>query len=418
MAPFDLSGVPAHLVELLIGLAFGFVLESTGFGDARRLAAQFYFRELRVVQTMFTAIVTAMLLLYLSAGLGWLDLDQLWINPTYVPSVALGGLIFGVGFAIGGYCPGTSLVSLATGKLDGFFFVAGSMLGMWAFGETADHFRDFYFAGDHGPLQLTQLFGVSTATAVLGVALLALVFFGGLKLVARRLGHERPVHWPKALAGTALLLGGVGGVAALGQPSLDAKWERLGAKYQPRIDARQVFIAPAELMALRADRELELVILDLRSEPDWNLFHLPYSERVTLESLPAQRQRLIRLPEPAVVVVLSNDETAATAAWRYLALLGIPNVYVLAGGINRWIATYRDGTERDGGGAGPAAGEGPSTLPLPGALAGDDQLHWRFPAALGDRHPLAAIDPAHAPRRAYTPRVKLQRKGKKSGGCG
>ena len=49
---------------------------------------------------------------------------------------------------------------------------------------------------------------------------------------------------------------------------------------------------------------------------------------------------------------------------------------------------------------------------------GDDRLHWRFPAALGDRHPLAAIDPAHAPKRAYTPRVKLQRKGKKSGGCG
>jgi len=407
MAPFTLSGGSAHLVEVLIGLAFGFVLESTGFGDARRLAAQFYFRELRVVQTMFTAIVTAMLLLYLSAGLGWLDLDQLWVNPTYLPSVALGGLIFGVGFAIGGYCPGTSLTSLATGKLDGLFFVVGSLLGMLAFGETADHFRDFYYAGHYGPIQLTDLFGVSTGTALLLVALLALLFFGGLKLVARRLGHERPVHWPKALAGTALLLGGVGAVTALGTPSLEAKWERLGAKYQPRLATREVFISPAELLALRADRDLNLVTLDLRPEADWNQFHLAYSERVALEALPSLRRRLISLADPSVVVVLSNDETAATAAWRHLALLGVPNVYVLAGGLNRWIATY-----------GAPAAPGSGLAPIATALAGDDALHWRFAAALGDRHPAAHLDPAHTPRLPFQPKVKLQRKGKKSGGCG
>ncbi|MBK8480422.1 MAG: YeeE/YedE family protein [Proteobacteria bacterium] len=404
MGPFALGGWSAHLVEVLIGLAFGFVLESTGFGDARRLAAQFYFRELRVVQAMFTAIVTAMLLLYLSSGLRWLDLDQLWVNPTYVPSVALGGLIFGVGFAIGGYCPGTSLASLATGKIDGFFFVLGSLLGMFAFGETADYFRAFYYAGHFGPLQLTDLFGVSTATAVGLVALLALAFFGGLKFVARRLGHERPVHWPKAMAGTALLLGGVGAVAALGQPSLDAKWERLGAKYQPQLARREVFIVPAELLALQGDRDLKLVTLDLRPESDWNRFHLANAERVSIAALPSQRRRLISLPDPSVVILISNDETSATAAWRHLALLGVPNVYVLAGGLNRWIATY---------GAGSTGVE-----PITTAVAGDDRLHWRFAAALGDRHPAAALDPEHAPKLPYTPTVKLRPKGKKSGGCG
>ena len=66
MAPFDLAatlGVTgSYLVYLGIGFGFGFILESSGFGDSRKLAAQFYFRELRVLKVMFTAIVVAMLL--------------------------------------------------------------------------------------------------------------------------------------------------------------------------------------------------------------------------------------------------------------------------------------------------------------------------------------------------------------------
>ncbi len=122
-------------VYLLIGFAFGFVLESSGFGDARRLAAQFYFREMRVLKVMFTAIVTAMVLVFWSTALGLLDYDQLWVNPTYLWPGIVGGLIMGVGFILGGYCPGTSLVSAVTLKLDGMFFVLGLVVGVLAFGE-------------------------------------------------------------------------------------------------------------------------------------------------------------------------------------------------------------------------------------------------------------------------------------------
>ena len=77
MAPFDLAtllGIPgSYLVYLAIGFTFGFILESAGFGDSRRLAAQFYFRELRVLKVMFTAIIVAMILIFLSTSLGILD---------------------------------------------------------------------------------------------------------------------------------------------------------------------------------------------------------------------------------------------------------------------------------------------------------------------------------------------------------
>ena len=123
MAPFDLAGMlgetGAYLVYLAIGFCFGFILESSGFGDSRILAAQFYFRRLNVLKVMFTAIVVAMLLVFWSTALGLLDYNEIWVKQTYLWPGIIGGLIMGVGFILGGYCPGTSLGSAATLKIDG-----------------------------------------------------------------------------------------------------------------------------------------------------------------------------------------------------------------------------------------------------------------------------------------------------------
>ena len=95
----------------LVGFAFGFTLEMSGFGNSAKLAAQFYFKELTVLKVMFTAIVTAMVLLFGAVALGVLDFSQVWVNPTYIASGIVGGLIMGVGFIVGGFCPTTSLAS-------------------------------------------------------------------------------------------------------------------------------------------------------------------------------------------------------------------------------------------------------------------------------------------------------------------
>ena len=68
MAPFSFSHATASLVAALIGFCFGFVLERGGFGNARNLAAQFYLYNMRVLKVMFTAIITAMLLVYLASA--------------------------------------------------------------------------------------------------------------------------------------------------------------------------------------------------------------------------------------------------------------------------------------------------------------------------------------------------------------
>jgi len=187
MAPFDLVALfgvtGSYLIYLGIGFAFGFVLESTGFGDSRRLAAQFYFSENRVLKVMFTAIVVAMTLVFWASALGLLDYEEIWVNPTYLWPGIVGGLIMGVGFILGGYCPGTSLVSMVTLKLDGIFFVLGIITGILAFGETVGYINEFWSSSFMGRFTLPELLGLSTGVVVFLAVIMALAMFLGFEWI-------------------------------------------------------------------------------------------------------------------------------------------------------------------------------------------------------------------------------------------
>lgn len=196
MAPWDLSvelgEIAAWTIYLLIGFAFGFILESAGFADSRLLAAQFYWRDLRVIKVMFTAIVVAMVLIFWSTALGLLDYDEVWVNPTYVWPGIVGGLIMGVGFVFGGFCPGTALVGIATLKVDAIWFVAGAAVGMVGFGETVSLYNEFWHSGFLGRLTLPDWLGLPTGWAVLGLVGLSVMILWIGEILRRRIYGEAP----------------------------------------------------------------------------------------------------------------------------------------------------------------------------------------------------------------------------------
>lgn len=189
MAPFDIDtwgSWATPVIHIALGILFGFVLERAGFGNAKKLAAQFYLHDMTVLKVMFSAVVTAMLLIHWTVGLGALDLDRIWINPTYLGSGIVGGLLFGVGFVIGGYCPGTSLVAMATLKLDGLFFVLGVLGGILVFGYTIEPIADFWHhSGAFGTLTLYEWLGVSPPLVIVAAVLMALGMFAGGEAVER-----------------------------------------------------------------------------------------------------------------------------------------------------------------------------------------------------------------------------------------
>jgi len=181
------------LVAFIIGLGFGFFLERAGFGSSRKLAAQFYLTDLTVFKVMFTAIVTAMLGVFYLSWAGLIDLTLVYYGPTYLVPQLVGGLILGVGFVIGGYCPGTSLVGMATGRLDAVLFGLGILGGIFVFGEAYPAIEGFVNSTLLGELTLPEALGLRHGLVVFLVVVMALGGFKGAEVVekwsARRAGN-------------------------------------------------------------------------------------------------------------------------------------------------------------------------------------------------------------------------------------
>jgi len=180
----------------LIGLGFGFALEVAGFGNARKLTAQFYLFDMAVYKVMFTAVVTSMFLVQLAVALGLMNFGQVFVPATFVWPQIVGGLLLGVGFVVGGYCPGTSVVSVASGKLDGMVYVLGFFAGLAVFPNVFDWLADFYASGSLGVVTLFDWVPIPPLLlAALWVAVAVASFFGVVRIerwAARRWLQERP----------------------------------------------------------------------------------------------------------------------------------------------------------------------------------------------------------------------------------
>jgi len=194
-APFFKFGLFGdHLslvVAFLIGIAFGFFLERAGFGSARKLAAQFYLTDLTVFKVMFTAIVTAMVGVFYLSWMGLVDLSLVYVSSTYLLPQIAGGLILGIGFVVGGYCPGTSCVAGATGRIDAFFFLGGMVGGIVIFGELYPLLREFYTATPMGAVTIPDLLNLPYGFVVLAVILMAVGGFAGATWVERTMAARK-----------------------------------------------------------------------------------------------------------------------------------------------------------------------------------------------------------------------------------
>lgn len=165
------------ILSVFLGFFFGFFLERAGFSSAKKLTAQFYFKDFSVLKVMFTAIVVAMLGIAYLALVGWLDMGQVFVPPTFIWPQIVGGLLLGSGFIIGGYCPGTSVAAAATGKVDALFFIAGIFLGIFLFGVSVPHFSRFNLSGAMGALTLPTWLDLNAGIVAFAVVLIALGAF-------------------------------------------------------------------------------------------------------------------------------------------------------------------------------------------------------------------------------------------------
>jgi uncharacterized membrane protein YedE/YeeE len=197
------------------GMLFGYALFHAGFTDSRRIAWAFYFKDVGVPVVMFSAIVTGMLGLWGMSLAGLIDISQVYMLPTFLVPMAVGGVLFGVGMAAGGYCPGTAIAALATGKIDGAVFIVGFLIGSLLFGDLFPVWGDFYNSNYLGAFRLDQWLEISLGSMVLIVVLAAVGGTLAMRWVQYRFWPETRVVDPQqreilrlegGLVGAALVL--------------------------------------------------------------------------------------------------------------------------------------------------------------------------------------------------------------------
>ena len=185
---------------------------------------------------------------------------------------------------------------------------------------------------------------------------------------------------------------------------LNDRWERLAAVKEPLLEKRAFYIHPGELLHTIHDHKLNLIMIDVRNENDYNLFHLLDAQHILPEDIPQKIEDFHLEPANTVFVVMSNDETATTEVWKTLTAESVPNVYILEGGINNWLDTFSTEIENE------FCGEQKS--------AKDDHLKYEFSAALGSGCPAAYPD-ADKFTLEFTPKIELElKRAPTGGGCG
>ena len=165
------------VIAILIGIAFGYIMEATGFSSSRKLAGVFYGYDFAVLKVFFTAAVVSVIGLYYMDYLNFVDISQLYVQPTYLWAAIIGGMIMGVGFLSGGFCPGTSLCAVAIGKIDGMVFTVGLMIGILIFSESFSVLEPFFESSNLGHITLVDSLGLSPYWIILTITVIALIAF-------------------------------------------------------------------------------------------------------------------------------------------------------------------------------------------------------------------------------------------------
>jgi hypothetical protein len=324
------------VMGVFIGFAFGFVLERAGFGRAPKLMGQFYGYDLAVLKVMFGAVVVAMLGAVILSGVGLMDWKAVADNATsetFLWPMIIGGFALGVGFVVSGYCPGTSYVSLASGKLDGLVTVVGVTIGqvIWASIDHLPAIARFQNSSNLGHFYLWELLHLPARVgpAVIGLAVAAMAI--GAFLFGERV--EKLVAKPAepAPAGTVrarkVVLAGLAAFAVVG---LAVAALPTGTAATP---GKPLALSPLDLARRVLDEPWKVRVVDIRDAEDCAARRVPGAECVPEKDLDKLGLSYANGARDLVLVGAGDVPALPAQAAAYPG-----RVMVLAGGWKGWEA--------------------------------------------------------------------------------
>lgn len=164
---------------LITGVLFGFFLQKGRVLRYDKQLAALLLKDMTIVKFMLSHIVVAMIGVYFLYDLG---LVKLAIKPTILGGVVLGGLIFGLGWGLVGYCPGTSLGAVGEGRLDAVWGILGMLVGAAVYAEAYPYLKTSVLTwGDYGKITIPQVLGINHWFIIIPFVAATIFFFRWLE---------------------------------------------------------------------------------------------------------------------------------------------------------------------------------------------------------------------------------------------
>jgi len=327
------------IIAIFIGIAFGYILEQAGFSTSKKLVGLFYGYDFTVLRVFFTAGVTAMLGVVAMGHFGLLDLSLIYVNPTFLWSAIVGGLIMGLGFVIGGFCPGTSVCAAAIGKIDAMIFIAGSFAGVFIFAEGYPLFEGLYKATPWGNVRIFDVLGISQGLFAFLLTFVAVFAFWAVTVIENKVNKRpnpklRMIPAYVALTVIAIVLG----LTAFAMPE---RKEAMLKKYADNnyVNKQTVKLMDSdELAFMLMDDDSKLQILDFRPQSDFDSLKLPHSHHFELQNLFEKEAHNLLVVKNKKNVFIGANEIESKRAAALASELGYDNVFALKGGMEEFLA--------------------------------------------------------------------------------
>ncbi len=325
-----------YIVALIIGILFGAILEQAGFSTSKKLVGLFYGYDFTVLRVFFTAGIVAMIGVMGLSHFGLLDISLIYINPTFLWSALIGGLIMGLGFVVGGFCPGTSFCAAAIGKIDAMIFIVGGLLGVLVFAEGYPLFEGLYKASNLGNPRLFETLGVSQNIFAFIMVVFALSAFWFTSMIENKVNKiSKPsIRFTPYYVGLASI-GALMMISAFIFP--DRRTSIKEDSNNPQLtESLLVTAMTADELAYRLmdNYDKQLQIIDFRTEAEFKKFSLPKSTLMTMNNLFEKEPTNFLSIKHRINLIVANDEATERKIAFAAHELGFKRIQILKGGLD------------------------------------------------------------------------------------
>jgi rhodanese-related sulfurtransferase len=325
-----------YIVALVIGVLFGAILEQAGFSSSKKLVGLFYGYDFTVLRVFFTAGIVAMIGIMGLQHFGLLDVNLIYINPTFLWSAVAGGAIMGLGFILGGFCPGTSVCAAAIGKIDAMIFIAGSLIGVLIFAEGYPLFEQLYKSADMGNPRFFETLGISQNLFAFLMVVMALSAFWFTSMIENKVNGvvKSPVRFTRYYLGVASI-GILLAVSAFVFPERKAYLTEL-VEDKEFVQSYNVDVMTLDEFAYRLmdQQDNRIQVIDFRPGDEYTKMSLPKSTSFTIDNLFEKEPNNLLSLKQKINVFIADDELTEKKLAIIASELGYSRIKILQGGLN------------------------------------------------------------------------------------